>query len=124
MSATARPGVFPLWSDGRYTVMTWDDLDAVHTLLADIAPGWSAELNRASLNESTIVVMPDSANDLVGPSFILYWADGRVRLDQFRWDEYRKLGSFATRDDALAAMTARLVPLVSPRPFSPETPFI
>jgi hypothetical protein len=40
---------------------------------------------------------------------------GRVRLDQFRWDEYRKLGAFGCLDDALAVLRARLVPLVSMR---------
>lgn len=119
MTETARLVAFPRWSDDRFTAMTWDDLDAVHALLAETAPGWTAELNQSALDESTVVVLPPGANDIVGPAFILYWAEGRVRLDQFRWDEYRKLGSFATRDQALAAMTARLVPLVSPRPAVP-----
>ena len=52
---------------------------------------------------------------MIGPAFVLHRSNGRVQLDQFRWDEYRKLGSFATLDEALAALRARLVPLVSDR---------
>ena len=121
MSEAARSGTLPRWSGGDYTVMKWDDLDTVHAMLAEVAPGWSAELNQCAVDEATIVVIPAGANDMIGPAFVLFWADGRVRLDQFRWDEYRKLGAFATLDEALAAMRSRLVPLVSPRPFNPES---
>ncbi|MGD0432516.1 MAG: hypothetical protein ABSA58_15650 [Acetobacteraceae bacterium] len=96
--------------------LTTDDLSLVVGLLAEIAPGWSAELNHASPNESTIVVTPEDANDLIGPAFVLSRTDRGVELDQFRWDEYREIGKFRFLDGALAAMRARLVPLVS-RPF-------
>jgi len=94
-------------------MLAWDDLDVVHGLLAEIAPSWSAELNQAAIDESTIVVMPEGANDLIGPAFVLHRTHGRVHLDQFRWDEYRKLGGYRSLDEALAALRARLVPLVS-----------
>ena len=96
-------------------VLTWDDLDVVQSLLAELAPGWSAELNRASLDESTIVVVPEGANDLIGPAFVLHRSRAGVQLDQFRWDEYRKLGGFRSLDDALSALRARLALLVSQR---------
>ena len=98
-------------------LLTWDDLDVVHRLLAEIAPSWSAELNQASVDESTIVVTPEGANDLIGPAFVLQRTRTGVELSQFRWDEYRKLGSFLFLDAALAALRVRLVPLVS-RPFT------
>jgi hypothetical protein len=94
-------------------LLTWDDLDTVHGLLAGIAPRWTAELNQASADESTIVVTPEGANDLIGPAFILRRTHTGVELSQFRWDEYRKLGDFLFLDGALAALRARLVPLVS-----------
>ena len=99
--------------DDRPSVLKWDDLDLVLALLAESAPGWSAELNQASPNESTIVITPEGANDLIGPAFVLHRSEGSVRLDQFRWDEYRELGGFRSMDFALAALRARLVPLVS-----------
>jgi hypothetical protein len=93
--------------------LSWDDLDVVLDLLAEIAPGWSAELNHASVDESTIVVTPEGANDLIGPAFVLQRTRAGVELSQFRWDEYRKLGDFLLLNGALAALRARLVPLVS-----------
>ncbi len=92
-------------------LLTRDDLIVVQDLLAEVAPSWSADLNHAALDESTIVVTPAGANDMIGPAFVLHRSGGSVHLDQFRWDEYRKLGGFRTLDEALALLRARLVPL-------------
>ena len=102
--------VTPDWQSRDSVVLTWDDLDAVQAALYEMASGWSAELNQTCLEESTIVVMPEAADDRLGPSFVLHLTDGRVHLDQFRWDEYRKLGAFRDLDGAIAAMRARLGP--------------
>jgi hypothetical protein len=104
------------WRDRDTGILTWDDLDAVQAALSEMAPTWSAELNKTCADESTIVVMPEGANDMIGPSFVLHRTNGRVYLDQFHWDEYRKLGEFRDLDGAMAAMMARLVPMLSPRP--------
>src|ERR1700722_15274790 len=100
---------FPGWRGEEAALLNWDDLEVVQNLLAEIAPGWSAELNHASQDESTIVVTPAGANDILGPAFILHRSQGRVQLDQFRWDEYRKLGGFRTLSEALALLRSRLV---------------
>jgi hypothetical protein len=94
-------------------LLTWDDLDTVQGLLAEVAPSWSADLNHASIDDSTIVITPAGANDMIGPAFVLHRSRGRVQLDQFRWDEYRKLGSFRTFEEALAVLRARLVPVTT-----------
>jgi hypothetical protein len=117
MSYPARAEAFPRSGEGP-GLLTWDDLDVVLGVVAEVAPRWSAELNQGGPEESTIVVMPEGANDLIGPAFVLHRTHGRVHLDQFRWDEYRGLGAFASLDDALAVLRARLVPLVSPLPRS------
>ena len=101
------------WSSDKPSILTWSDLDAVTALLEEIAPCWSAELNQSGPGDSTITVTPEGANDLIGPAFVLHRTGGRVHLDQFRWDEYRKLGGFVSLDAALAAMSARLVALAS-----------
>jgi hypothetical protein len=103
----------PTASRDKLNLLTWDDLDVVVALLAEIAPGWSAELNHASVDESTIVVVPEGANDLIGPAFVLTRTRAGVELSQFRWDEFRKLGDFLFLNGALTAMAARIVPLVS-----------
>jgi hypothetical protein len=69
-------------------------------------------LNHAAPNDSTIVVIPEGANDAIGPAFVLHRSQGRVELDQCHWDEYRKLGGYPSLDDALAALRSRLLPLV------------
>ena len=107
---------FPGGRSDEPALLNWDDLDVVQDLLTEIAPGWSAELNHASLDESTIVVTPAGANDIIGPAFVLHRSRGRVHVDQFRWDEYRKLGGFRTFNEALALLRSRLVPLVTRRP--------
>jgi len=104
----------PEWQGGEPALLSWDDLDVVQEMLAEIAPGWTAELNHASIDESTIVVTPAGANDMIGPAFVLHRSRGRFQLDQFRWDEYRKLGGFRTFDEALALLRARLVPVATP----------
>ena len=113
MAFPARAVRPPEWSEPEVAILTWDDLDVVLGLLAEIAPAWSGELNCTSPDESTIVVLPEGANDLIGPAFVLHRDAGRVRLDQFRWDEYRQLGVFRSFELALAALRARLVPLVA-----------
>jgi hypothetical protein len=110
---------FPGWRAEESALLNWDDLDVVQDLLAEIAPGWSAELNHAAEDESTIVVTPAGANDIIGPAFVLHRSQGRVHLDQFRWDEYRKLGGFRTFNEALALLRTRLLSLVARRlPFA------
>jgi hypothetical protein len=104
---------FPEWRGGGSDLLTWDDLDVVVAMLAEVAPDWSAELNQAGPDESTIVVLPKGASDLIGPAFVLHRIRGRVHLDQFRWDEYRKLGGFRCLDDALVPLRARLTLLIS-----------
>jgi hypothetical protein len=111
----ARTGTEPTWINRGSGMLTWEDQRIVAEALAEIAPSWSAELVQGAPGESTIVVSPEGANDLLGPAFILHRGGDRVQLDQFRWDEYRRLGGFASLPDAMAALTARLVPLVPPR---------
>jgi hypothetical protein len=99
--------------------LTWDELNLVRAALAEVMPTWSAELNCATVDESTIVVLPPGANDLIGPAFVLHRSKGRIHLDQFRWDEYRKLGGFQSMDAALAVLRARLLSPSSPTTVSP-----
>jgi hypothetical protein len=116
MSQPAHAQPFPEWRGGESNILTWDDLDPVLAVSAETAPGWSAELNQSGPDDSTIVVMPEGVNDLIGPCFALHRAAGRVQLDQFRWDEYRKLGGFRSLDEALAVMRTRILALGIPRP--------
>ncbi len=113
MPRPAQTEPLPDWHGVGSPLLTWDDLDAVRGVLAEVAPSWSAELNQAAIDESTIVILPEGADDMNGPAFVLHRTYGRVHLDQSRCDEYRKLGVFGSVDDALAALRARLEPLVT-----------
>jgi hypothetical protein len=113
MPYPARTTLFPDRDDDASALLNWADLDEVQGLLEEVAPRWSAELNQGSPDESTIVVTPEGANDLIGPAFVLHRSRGRVQLDQFRWDEYRKLGGFRTLHEALSTLGARLSLLAS-----------
>jgi hypothetical protein len=114
MMSQPNSGAYPEWQGNEPALLTWDDLDVVQDLLTEIAPGWSADLNHASIDESTIVVTPAGANDMIGPAFVLHRSRGRFQLDQFRWDEYRKLGGFRTFDEVLALLRVRLVSVTRP----------
>lgn len=95
------------------------DLDAVTALLARLPGGWTADLNLAEPDASTIVVLPPDASDVLGPAFVLYRAKGETRgrfqLDQVRWEAYREIGSFASLDAALAEMLGHILALTGPR---------
>jgi hypothetical protein len=120
MSQPAHKQPFPDWPGDKFAVLTREEFDTVVALLAEIAPGWSAELNQPGPGDSSIVVMPEGANDLVGPCFVLHRIGDRVQLDQFRWDEYRKLGAFRSLDEALSVMRVRLSRQLSLHHFRPE----
>jgi hypothetical protein len=120
MAYSAHAQRLPEYSGHGPGFLTRDDLLTVIDLLAELAPGWSADLNQASPDESTIVITPAGANDLIGPAFVLHCGQGRFHLDQFRWDEYRKLGAFGSLDDALAGLRARLLPLAAARLPEPD----
>jgi hypothetical protein len=62
MSHPVRAEPFPEWHAGAPSLLTSGDLDIVQAMLAEAAPSWSAELNQAAIDESTIVVVPEGAN--------------------------------------------------------------
>ena len=113
MSYPANLARFPEWHPAASSLLSWEDRDVVLAMLEQVAPGWSAELNSSSPGESTIVVLPEGADDRLGPTFVLYRSGTRVHLDQVRWDEYRELGGFDRLDEALTALRTRLTPFVS-----------
>jgi hypothetical protein len=101
------------WRGDESPLLTRDELDDVLGLLGEIAPGWSADLDHAGIDGSTIVITPAGANDMIGPAFVLHRSRGRFQLDQVRWDEFRRLGGFHTFNEAQVALRARMAPLTS-----------
>jgi hypothetical protein len=84
------------------------DLKVVALMLADIAPQWSVELHGISLEDSSLVVLPEDGEDENGPSFAISRDGYSLRLDQIHWDELTELGSFATLGEVLDVMARTL----------------
>ena len=84
------------------------ELKIVALMLADIAPDWSVELHGISLEDSSLIVLPEDGEDENGPSFVISRDDYSLRLDQIHWDELTELGSFATLGEVLDAIARGL----------------
>ena len=85
------------------------DLKVVEQALADVASDWSVELDGVSLREASLVVLPDSGDDAMGPGFIISREDFGFRLDQLHWDVMQEIGSYAILSEAIAAVCAQLL---------------
>jgi hypothetical protein len=77
--------------------------------LAGIAPSWSVELHEASAQEVSLFVLPEAADDDIGPTFIIRKDNAGFHLDQFRWDIYAELKTLESLSDLVADLRARLV---------------
>jgi hypothetical protein len=84
------------------------DLKVVALMIADIAPDWSVELHGISLEDSSLIVLPEDGEDENGPSFAISRDGYSLRLDQIHWDELTELGCFATMGELLDAMARAL----------------
>lgn len=84
------------------------DLQVVALMLSDIAPDWSVELHGISLEDSSLIVLPEDGEDANGPSFAISRDGYSLRLDQIHWDELTELGSFTTMGELLDVMARTL----------------
>lgn len=80
------------------------DLSYVADAVVGFLPDWSVELHRAFNGEATLVLMPDDADDLVGPTFVVRREGGSFSLEQFHWDIYSTVGTFATLREVVYAV--------------------
>jgi hypothetical protein len=94
----------------------YNELCVVADAVADVAPHWSVELSGSALGESSLVIMPEGADDLIGPTFVVHQDRAGFRLDQFQWDTLSGIGAYASLYDAMRAVLACLAyhsPIVS-----------
>jgi hypothetical protein len=84
------------------------DLAAVRHAIAHIAPDWSVELEGASPDEATLVLLPVDGDDSIGPSFIVSREPGGFRVDQIHWDSPTEVGVFSSLGDVIATLRLRL----------------
>ena len=84
------------------------ELRIVEQALADVASDWSVELNGISVEDASLVVLPEGGDDAMGPSFVISRESFGFRLDQLHWDVMQEIGIYAALGEAIAAVWVRL----------------
>jgi hypothetical protein len=78
-------------------------------MIAEVAPAWSVELHEAAAQEVSLFVLPEAADDEIGPTFIIQKDAAGFHLHQFRWDACTKLKTLASLPDLVANLRSHLV---------------
>lgn len=87
------------------------ELALVTDAVADIAPDWSVELSGADSLDRCLLVMPEGADDALGPTFLLHVANAGFRLDQLRFDEITPIAEGSDLPEIMAILRSRLAGL-------------
>jgi hypothetical protein len=77
-------------------------------LIAELAPDWSVELHLDVLREPMIVILPETLDDAIGPTLVVYRDETAFHLEELRGDAYRKLGDYRVWSDVLRVVWLRL----------------
>lgn len=80
-------------------------------VIADAAPDWSVELYADMPGSGTIIVMPDEADDELGPTYFVHREGGHLCLDQLHWDRYSSVGRYRDIDAVARALRDQLLAL-------------
>jgi hypothetical protein len=91
------------------------DLERVADAIADIAPDWTVELAGADRVDLSLVVMPEDADDELGPTYVIWRDGGSVRLDQYHRDVVAPLASRPDMGDILRLLRGYLGMAAVPR---------
>ena len=86
-----------------------DHLGHLACTVAATAPNWTVELYDEALGTATIIIMPEDADDEIGPTSFVHREGGAFCLDQLHWDSYSALGRFEDLGDVARAVRARLL---------------
>ena len=97
------------------------DVTRVQHAIADIAPEWSVELHGICAAEATLVLLPASGDEAMGPSFLISQDESGYMVDQVHWDLVTEIGRFTTLAAAMSALCACLGLYITgdaPRPYT------
>ena len=94
----------------------FSELSWVAEAIADIAPDWSVELSQAFAGESNLVIMPEEADDTIGPTFVIYQDAGKFCIDQVQWEESNPIGVYPNLSAATQAVAIMLANLTGTLP--------
>lgn len=84
------------------------ELSLFRSVIGVIAPDWTVELHGFCADEASLIVVPDSGEDLTGPSFAVTRESFGFKLDRVRWDVITEVGLYPTLPDVLAAIRREL----------------
>jgi hypothetical protein len=82
--------------------------------IAGAAPDWSVELYSDMPGTGTIIIMPDAADDDIGPTYFVHREGHTLCLDQLHWDSYSSVGRFADINGVAQALRNQLLSHASP----------
>jgi hypothetical protein len=84
------------------------ELSLFRSVIGVIAPDWTVELHGFCADEASLILVPDSGEDLTGPSFAVSRESFGFKLDRVRWDVVTEVGLYSTLPDVLAAIRREL----------------
>ncbi len=84
------------------------ELSLFRSVLGVIAPDWTVELHGFCADEASLIMVPESGEDLSGPSFAVTRESYGFKLDRVRWDVMTEVGLYSTLPDVLAAIRREL----------------
>jgi hypothetical protein len=87
------------------------DLSRFADAVAQFVPDWSVELRRTSNGEAVLVMMPDDADDLIQPIFVVRRDGVSLLLELFQWDTQSAVGTYATLREVACSVRAILAHL-------------
>ncbi len=82
------------------------DLRFVRDAIESFAPDWTAELAGICVDEATVVVVPESGDDAMGPSFVISRDSFSYRLDRIHWDLMNEMGDYPSLNEVMIAIRA------------------
>jgi hypothetical protein len=77
-------------------------------VIAELVSDWSVELHLDVLRKPMIVILPETLDDAIGPTLVVYRDETGFHLEELRWNAYRKLGDYRVWTDVVRAVWLRL----------------
>nr|WP_294519375.1 hypothetical protein [uncultured Rhodopila sp.] len=77
-------------------------------VISAVAPDWVVELHGICADEASLIVVPESGEDIAGPSFSVSRESFGFKLDRVRWDVMTELGLYSSLTDVLVAIRRQL----------------
>ncbi|HVY15773.1 MAG TPA: hypothetical protein VHB27_11110 [Rhodopila sp.] len=84
--------------------ITLRDLLVVEAMLADVAPRWVVEMHGVEIDDTSLIVVPEDGEDMIGPSFIISTHKHGYQLDRVHWDKMTEVGGFISLTAAAEAV--------------------